>query len=215
MAVQQSAQPARVRAYEWVRNGILTGRLESGSFIDEATVCQAVGVSRTPVREAFHQLSAEKFMVHSPRRGAQVRTVTATELIEVYDSRRLIEGHAGRLVCERELPLPDELTELLDRMEAVDAGTLEGTDLNYRFHRGIVSAAGNTVLTELYEALSPRLLRVSLMAMTARPERRTHIDSEHRLLLKALRERDTDGFLGTLDAHLRPIEAVLAALPGR
>ena len=58
----------------------------------------SVGVSRTPVREAFRQLAAERFIALL-RKGAQVTSVTARELKEVYQSRRLIEGHAIASIC--------------------------------------------------------------------------------------------------------------------
>lgn len=78
-------EPARQRVYEYVRDGILDGRLAGGSFLEEEQVSLAVGVSRTPVREAFQQLHSERLIDLVPRRGAMVRAVTVQELVEVSD----------------------------------------------------------------------------------------------------------------------------------
>ena len=113
--------PARERVYEWLRDEIIRGSLEGGRFLDEQWVSGTVGVSRTPVREAFHRLAAERFITLLPRKGAQVRMVTGRELEEVYQTRMLIEGHAVQVICQRELGAPEQMSELIEPMEAAAA----------------------------------------------------------------------------------------------
>jgi DNA-binding GntR family transcriptional regulator len=214
-APEPAAGPARERVYGWLRDGIIAGELEGGRFLDEHWVSGVVGVSRTPVREAFHQLAAERFISLLPRKGAQVRTVTARELEEVYQSRRLIEGHALSALCAREAGAPPEMAELIDEMDvagrARDWFAVSGFDR--RFHRAIVNAAGNSVLTELYDTLRSRQQRVAVRALEARPERLPIIDAEHRSLVAALDRHDETEALRILHQHLRPVSEVVSALP--
>ncbi|MEV0070307.1 MULTISPECIES: GntR family transcriptional regulator [unclassified Amycolatopsis] len=206
--------PARDRVYAWLRDGIISGALEGGRFLDELWVSGVVGVSRTPVREAFHRLEAERFISLLPRKGAQVRTVTARELEEVYQSRRLIEGHAITEVCAAGAGAPAEMAGLIEDMghAGAERDWFAVSGLDRRFHRAIVNAAGNTVLTELYDTLRSRQQRVAVRALEARPERLSIIDAEHRQLVAALDEGDTETALRILNQHLRPVSEVVSAL---
>ncbi len=214
-AAAQPSGPARERVYAWLRDGIISGEIEGGRFLDEQWVCGVTGVSRTPVREAFHQLAAERFISLLPRKGAQVRTVTARELEEVYESRRLIEGHALAVLCSRGDGAPPEMVELMDEMEragrARDWFAVSGFDR--RFHLAIVTAAGNSVLTELYGSLRSRQQRVAVRALEARPERLTVINAEHRALFAALDRCDEPEATAILHRHLRPVPEIVSALP--
>ncbi|SFH81622.1 GntR family transcriptional regulator [Amycolatopsis regifaucium] len=207
--------PARERVYTWLRDGIISGELEGGRFLDEMWVSGEVGVSRTPVREAFHRLAAERFISLLPRKGAQVRTVTARELEEVYQSRRLIEGHAIAALCANRAGAPAELPELIEAM--VNAGNERDwfavSGFDRRFHRAIVNAAGNSVLTELYDTLRSRQQRVTVRALEARPERLTVINEEHRELVAALNAHDAKEASRLLEEHLRPVSEVMSVLP--
>jgi len=214
-APAESAGPARNQVYAWLRDAIISGEIEGGRFLDEQWVSGIVGVSRTPVREAFHRLAAERFISLLPRKGAQVRTVTARELEEVYQTRRLIEGHAITALCATRTAPPEQMTELLDLMERAGEARdwLEASGLDRTFHHTMVSAAGNSVLAELYDSLRSRQQRVAVRALIARPERLTVINAEHRALVAALTRHDEADALRILRQHLRPVPEVLSALP--
>lgn len=209
-----AAQPARDRVYQWVRDEIIRGTLPAGRFLDESWVSELVGTSRTPVREAFHRLNSERFIDLLPRRGAQVRSVTSRELEEVYSARRLIEGHAARALCLFGSGAPAPMDELATQME--DAGREQDwftvARLDRAFHRSIVDAHGNSVLTELYDALQSRQQRVAVRALQIRPQRVPEIDRQHRAIIDALAANDVDRVALLLDEHLRPIPEITAAL---
>jgi DNA-binding GntR family transcriptional regulator len=209
-----SPQSARDRVYEWVRDEIIKGALPAGRFLDEVWISELVGTSRTPVREAFHRLNSERFIDLLPRRGAQVRSVTARELEEVYASRRLIEGHAARALCLAEAGAPTPLNELAGEMEAAgrEQDWFTVARLDRRFHRTIVDAHGNSILTELYDALRSRQQRVAVRALQIRPQRIPEIDRQHRAIIVALANNDVDAVAALLDEHLRPIPEITAAL---
>ncbi|WP_158745348.1 GntR family transcriptional regulator [Acidisphaera sp. L21] len=207
--------PAKARVYDYVRRAILDGELAGGTFLEEERVCLAVGVSRTPVREAFQQLESERLIDLMPRRGALVRAVTVQELMEVYETRLMIESHAVRKLCSDRQGPPPSMVQTLSRMQqSEDDQTLEHVQLNTAFHRALVAAAGNSVMLELFEFMSTRQERVAMTSISIEPTRRDVILMEHEHLVQALAEHDAASAVATLTDHLRPIREILLHLPG-
>lgn len=212
-AVMRS-KPTRERVYLYVREQILRGRFPGGSFVEEEEISTALGVSRTPVREAFHRLEAERFIDLLPRRGALVRQVNAQELLDLYEARRMIEGHAISRICREEIPLPAEMRTILDALESLpQSDYFNRVELNRQFHFVMVAAVGNIVLSELYQSLGARQQRVAMTAIHADPSRAARISREHHALVAALAEWDEAKALAILEQHLRPIVGVLSRLP--
>jgi DNA-binding GntR family transcriptional regulator len=211
-----ASRPAKERVYLYLRNLILRGELRGGSFIEEEQTSLALGVSRTPVREAFHRLEAERLIDLVPRRGALVRQVTAQELLDVYEARRLIESHAVRRLCDEGAEVPHEMVKLLERMRSFasrDGFAL--TELDRQFHRAMVVASGNSVLVEMYDALRSRQQLVAVTTVSVNPARLKATYQEHQELLDALRSGDAERAVQTFTAHLRPMPEVLARLGER
>lgn len=206
---------ARDRAYAFVRDGILRRTIKAGAFLEEEQVSSAVGVSRTPVREAFHRLAAERWLDLVPRRGAMVRQVTAQDLVDVYEARRVIEGHAIRSLCAARRGVPALSYALLDAMHTEPAAAIaEHVKLDQEFHRSLVATLGNVVLIEMYDGLRARQQLVALSAFAADPSRLQTILDEHRAILAALAEHDSQTAETVLMGHLRPLAEVLARLGG-
>lgn len=204
---------ARERVYDHVRDAILRHEAAPGTFLEEEHVSAAVGVSRTPVREAFHRLAAEGWIDLLPRRGARIRQVTAQELVDVYEVRRVIEAHVARRLCHQRRPVPQAAWDLLGQMQ--EAPTMQiaaHVELDQAFHRALVATAGNEVLLEMYDGLRSRQQRVALSAFGADPTRLRIILDEHKALLGALAAHDAPAFERVLEGHLRPLAEVMARL---
>lgn len=208
-------RPARERVYAYLREQILRGLFEGGSFIEEEHISSIMGVSRTPVREAFHRLEAERFIDLLPRRGALVRQVTAQELADLYETRRMIEGYAIARICREKVPLPARLDQILDDLDIIaDSDYFPRAELNREFHFILVRLLGNEVLSEVYQSLGSRQQRVTMRALAADPSRIDRIRREHREFLAALRAHDEDRARLVLEEHLRPVVGVVSQLPG-
>jgi len=211
--LDRDSASARDRAYAFVRDGILQRTIIVGAFLEEEQVSTAIGVSRTPVREAFHRLAAERWLELVPRRGAMVRQVTAQELVEVYEVRRLLEGHAVRQLCLSRQSVPALSRALLDAMCADGAETIEQhVSLDQQFHRSLVATLGNAVLTEMYDSLRARQQQVALCAFAADPGRLQTILNEHLMLLGALTRFDLTEAEAILSVHLQPLAGILSRL---
>lgn len=211
----EASEPARERIYQYVSREILLGHFAGGSFIEEEQISSVMDVSRTPVREAFHRLEAERFIDLVPRRGALVRQVTAKELLDLYETRRLIEAYSIARICQEKLAVPAEMAALLKKMLQIKAPQtwVEQVHLDWAFHRAMVVAPGNLVLAEAYSSLRARQLRVGVAAMTINPSRLSRIKREHQDLLAALLAHDEAAAREVLEKHLQPIADVISRMP--
>lgn len=201
--VVKNAPSAPDRVYAWLRDGIINGSLSEGSFLDEIWVAESVGTSRTPVREAFHRLNAEHLIDLQPRKGAQVRVVTAKEMAEVNATRYLIESHAAAALCADRIGIPPEMAEVLDQTAEDDgvSNLYRTAELNRDFHRSIVSGHGNNVLMNLYDTLRARQLASILRALKSHPENVEVINRDHREIAAALAACDGPTATALLGKH--------------
>jgi DNA-binding GntR family transcriptional regulator len=205
-------QSARERAYDALLAAILRGDVEPGAFLEEALACELTGVSRTPVREAISRLAAEGYLTLLPRRGAMVRTLAPDELRDLFDVRRMIEAHAIGIICRDKCPIPVELGRLCELHEKIPAGDfLAFTALNQRFHRGIIQAARNQVLMQVFDNLRANLNRVAMLSFKLGVSRTTEAE-QHRALVAALARHDEAAALGVLDLHLRRMPRIVSSL---
>jgi DNA-binding GntR family transcriptional regulator len=214
----QSAKglPAWEKVYAYVRELITSGGIQPGLFLEEEQVCAAVGVSRTPVREAFHRLERDRFIDLLPRRGALIRAVTAQELSQLYETRRLIEAHVMRRIADDRLAVPVSVDALLDRL----AMPSQWRDVRFQaegdftFHRTLVSLLGNEVLLEVFDGLQLRQQRVAMRAIAVNPDRMEIVHAQHAALLAALRAGDAASGVAILNTHLQPAIEVMSRLHG-
>lgn len=91
----------RDQAYTHIRHQMLGGQLKAGTRLSEISVANEIGISKTPVREAFRQLESEGLLEQIPRVGTVVREPTRREIIELYEYREALETHAVRLGIDR------------------------------------------------------------------------------------------------------------------
>lgn len=208
------AEPAWQRVYDYVRARIIAGEIAPGSFLEEEAVSAEVGVSRTPVREAFQRLHAEQFIDRLPRRGAMVRQASAEELIQLYETRRVIESFVVRHIAEDGIAVPVTLDTLLARMSVRRKATdlalqVEG---DFTFHRTLVASLGNAVMLGVFDGLHLRQLRVATRAVALNPGRLALVHAQHAALLAALRRRDSPGAVRILDEHLQPAPDILSRM---
>ena len=187
-----------------LRQMIVAGELAPGQRISEREVGeQLAGVSRTPLREAFKILAAEGLVTISPNRGA---SVTALSMAEVDDTIELLvglEGLSAEAACDR---ISDqalgEIEALHQRMDAAYRAEqlMEYFELNQAIHQRIVDAAGNRVLSRIYEAECARIRRYRY-AGNRRHERWERALAEHQQILGALKARHGALLRELLGAH--------------
>lgn len=202
-------------AAERLREMIVQGELAPGTKLVERVLCDRLGVSRTPLREAIKRLVAEGLVALQPNRGAIVRPLTLEAVRETFEVMGALEALAGGLACrnigERELA---EIRALHYEMLACHArGDLAAYfRCNQAIHAAIVAAGGNATLAAIYRGLNAQVLRARYAANLAR-ERWDAAVREHEAILAALVARDGARLQRLLSEHLgAKMTAVLGAL---
>ncbi|WP_307621483.1 GntR family transcriptional regulator [Streptomyces sp. V3I7] len=196
--------PAADRVYTHVKQGVLDRRYEGGTLLTEGELAEAVGVSRTPVREALLRLEVEGLIRLYPKKGALVLPVSAQEIADVVETRLLVEEHAARKAVPAPPSLIARLEELLDRQkEQAAAGDFAGAAVSDRcFHAEIVRSGGNEILSRLYDQLRDRQLRMGVAVMQSHPDRIAKTLSEHEEILDALRSGDPEAAVAVVHRHV-------------
>jgi DNA-binding GntR family transcriptional regulator len=199
---------AAARVYAHVKERLLDGSFPGGALLSENELSQQLGLSRTPVRQAFVQLEAEGLLELYPKRGALVVPVAASEIEDVFEARLLVEEHcARRAATAGGPPLAAELAEAIAEQEAAigtgGGGMAEFAKSDRRFHRAIVAAAGNAILTRLYDALRDRQQRIAAVSLARSPGDAARFIDEHRGIADALGRADATEACELVSAHLR------------
>jgi DNA-binding GntR family transcriptional regulator len=140
-------------AYAAIRERILSGSLARGARVHQEELALALGVSRTPVREALRRLAAEGLVELHTNRGARVADLDRAGLRAAYEARLVIEPGAARLAAARRPPEAlARMREALARQRRAGAGGRAFAAIR-DFHLALVSAAGNPFLDQLSAAL--------------------------------------------------------------
>jgi DNA-binding GntR family transcriptional regulator len=198
--------------YRAVRDGILTGSHPAGSRLREEELAAAIGVSRTPVREALRRLHAEGLVEVLPVRGAVVARWGDHDLDEIFELRTLLEGYGSRRASER--VTPDQLENLISLCDEMDRRLHrpskraydEITELNLQFHQMIHGATENKrLLVLLSNLIHVPLVQHNFHRYT--PAELARSFSHHRELVDALTARDGDWAESVMHSHIRAARA--------
>ena len=212
-----SDSPARAtvtaadRVYRHVKQGVLERRYEGGVLLTEGEVAEAVGVSRTPVREALLRLETEGLLKLYPKKGALVLPVSAQEIADVIETRLLVEEFTVR----RAVPAPPALLERLaallaeQRRQAAAGDIAAAMTADRSFHAEIVRHAGNAILSRLYDQLRDRQLRMGVALLHAHPDRMDRTLDEHAEILGALRAGDAEAAASAVRGHIGRVETLV------
>jgi DNA-binding GntR family transcriptional regulator len=194
------------RAYDWTRSKILDGSFSDGSMISESDVSEPLGISRTPVREAFLRLEHDGTLKVYPKRGALIIPITAQDMRDVLEARLLIEPWAVSVVARssRREPLVDTLHSLLDRQQRAAAAemVLEYQEADRLFHEAIVAATKNRLVDVFYQSLRDRQLRMGAAALAKHHERHGSIVDEHQQIAEAISRGDGESAARIVKIHI-------------
>lgn len=193
-----------------VREDILDGVFTAGDALPQEELAARYGVSRSPLREALRQLEAEGWIVYHPNRGAFVATLSARDVHELYQVRRILEVGALRLA----LPKLDDAT--LRRMREIDRAMRKATNykdaiaLHAEFHGALYGLIDNPRLSEAIRRHHVRVQRLpNPQESTSRVMRASRND--HRDLFEALEAGDVRVAERVTLAHLDHLEAIMLA----
>jgi DNA-binding GntR family transcriptional regulator len=172
--------------------------------LDETDLCERLGISRTPLREALKVLTAEGLLRHEPRQGCFVSVVTEQDLDDIFPVIALLEGRcayeAANNASDADL---QELGALHDRLQGhAKAGRI--TDYyacNFAIHEAIILLANNRWLGQSIADLR-KILKLSRLQSLSAPGRLKQSLSEHMTVFAALKSRDSEGAEAAMRTHL-------------
>lgn len=185
-------RPLREIVFEALRNAIVERKLEPGERLMEVQLAEAMGVSRTPVREAIRRLELEGFVVMIPRKGAYVAQLSLKDIADAFEIRGALEGLAASLAAERATDEEIEKLELViaRTAECLDSGNRDkAVELDIQFHEVLYQASRNERLTQMISNLREQILRFRTQSL-AYPGRLAIAVHEHGLIVDAVAERD-------------------------
>lgn len=194
-------------AYRVLHARIVSGELKPGQKMREVEIADSLGLSRTPVREAFHRLKGDGLLTQEPNKGAVVRQLDYQSISELYKIREVLEGTAAGLAARQisEVELAALYDMLALQMQAKD-DVAEASRLNKLFHRTLCLSAHNRYLVEMIDGLdlSMALLGRSTLGLDARKDEAI---AEHREILDAIAADDATAAEETARRHIRSAHA--------
>jgi len=190
-------------AYDALLTAISAGAFAPGDRLREEDVADRLDLSRTPVREALRRLESDGIVEHRPRVGAVIRTLSHTEIVELYEMRIVLERTAAEMAATHGAEAEfDALAATNDRIAAHRDTPALGAAINQSFHRGLYLAGRNRFLLEAARALNNSLLLLGPTTYTD-PDRMDVVVRQHRDIVAALRSRDVRAAGQAAETHLK------------
>jgi len=198
---------------EHIREMIFSGALSGGDRVPEKLLCERLGISRTPLREALKVLASEGLLTLLPNRGARVARLTVDAVEELFPVMGALEALAGELACAR--ASNDQIAEVRAlhyqmALHHARGEILPYFELNQRIHEAILAAADNPTLKASYDALAGRVRLARYRANMSKP-RWDQAMAEHEEMLDALSRRDGGRLAEVLRRHLDNKRATVVA----
>ncbi|HEX5129944.1 MAG TPA: GntR family transcriptional regulator [Usitatibacter sp.] len=188
-----------------IKRMIESGALLPGSRIPERQLCAQLGVSRTPLREAFQVLSARGILELQPGRGAVVRRLPPDEIDQMFEVLEVLEALAAERACGAMSDAAlERIRALHDRMMAAyrARNRTRFFALNEEIHDEIVRASGSPVLTRVCASLGDQVRRIRYMSQITDAQWKLAVRG-HEAIMKALEARDARAAGKVLREHIR------------
>lgn len=184
----------RGRVFHKLREDILSGKYEENEELKEVAIGEELGVSRTPVREAFRQLELEGLIQIIPNKGAYVTGITEKDVKDIYMIRSLLEGLCARWATEH--ITPEQMGEMeeniyLSRFHAQKGHLEQLAELDNRFHDILYEACNSKILEHQLKDFHQYVLRVRRKTLASK-NRGPKSNEEHEQILLAIKAGDAD-----------------------
>ncbi len=196
-------------AYERIKKGILSLQFPPGFVLQERSLAELLGMSRTPVREAIHSLMRENWLVVTARSHSRVREISTGDIEDLYRVRGIIEIGALSLLVER--GLAETCAVLLEKQQKKMAKCYRSfrqendlftfIELDRDFHSTIYSTLGNIRMQNIWRSVSDEVVWYGMMAMITQ-ERFSAVLEEHEYVIESLKKADVVSIAAAVKNHL-------------
>lgn len=197
-------RPLHEEVADRLRELVTEGVLPPGHHLNERVLCAQLGVSRTPLREAFKVLAAERLIELHPNRGASVAALSAQDVAQLFEVMSALEGLSGELAAQRCTDAEVAEARAL-HYEMLAAHARRDLPAYYRLNRAIHDlikrCARNEVLSGTYDSINLRIQNLRFRSNFNR-EKWDAAVIEHQQMIEALAARDAPRLRALLERHL-------------
>lgn len=176
----------------YLRDQIISLRIKPGEQLNESLLIDKIGVSRAPLREAFRLLEGEGLITRYSGKGVFVREITATDILELFPIRAVLESLAAEMAAPRLTDMElDNIRKINEKMEQAiqDGNKRLCVRLNYDFHKKIVKAANNRKLEEMIRSVGRQSMWYIFAALYY-SKAQDYAMASHKDIYSALKKRD-------------------------
>ena len=190
--------------FEHLETDILSGKYQRGEILTEAKLCQELGVSRTPVREALRRLSQEHIIEESTK-GSIVIGISESDLADIFLIRENIEGLAAETAAKnRSAEQLNELRKTLELQEfylsKMDSEEIKIMD--NRFHELIYKACGGITFYDTLEPLHKKIQKYRKAAVNNNSRAIASVE-EHKKIFEAIDDQDGEAARKYATEHIK------------
>ena len=194
----------RGRVFQKLREDILDGKYQENDELKEAAIAEELGVSRTPVREAFRQLELEGLIRIVPNKGAYVTGISMSDVADIYEIRSLLEGLCARWATKK---ITKEKIEELEEIILLSEFHLQKehydqlTELDNRFHMNLYEACESKMLIHLLKDFHQYVQKQRQQTLSNH-ERSAAAVAEHKSIMEAIRDGNAQLAEKLADEHI-------------
>ena len=199
--------------YQDLRQAIVRGEIAAGSRLVENRIAEAMGISRTPVREAIHKLEREGLIEQRQKGGFVVVGISRNDIEEIFGIRSVLESYAAGLAALRHTKgdlagLEKKIDEFQDNL---DAGRMDRlVKINTEFHQLLYALSGNSRLIRMIGTLQDQFHRFRKIIL-ARKSLARKSNEDHRRMLVYIRKKDVEETEGLVKKHILKGQAAVLA----
>ena len=191
-----------------IRRRILTGEFRPGQKINESEIAVNLGISRSPVREAFRILERDGLITTLPRKGSYITDISLKDLEELFEIRKILECFALDCIKKRAKKSQEKIQSMT---EELDRNLLKKHDpfiVISGFHYNLVELSNNSRLIELYKILEVSLRRYWLIYHSENGQRDISFE-HHQEILNILKKGDYAGTKKLLKKHIHYVKGIV------
>lgn len=207
-----SRSPLQIQAYEYLKEQILSGKLDPDVLYSETRMSAEIGVSRTPMREAIQCLSQDGYIHVVPSKGFMIRQLNEKDMVETIQVRCAIEGFCVHVIAsetesKKGQKLLKDLEKLLEKQEKAlqnkkeEVARKQFMEYDHQFHLALVDYVDNAEFKQTFQRLM-YLIHLTTAGALAVPGRSEDTLKEHKLFFSYLKDGDGDAAYKLMMVHL-------------
>jgi DNA-binding GntR family transcriptional regulator len=196
----------------FLREEIYSGHLAPGERLLEVEICERLGISRAPLREALLTLHADGLLDMRPHRGATVTAFSDDDIREIFALRLHLDPLAASAAAQR--CDPDAIASLRAALTQMDLAVQHRDGLaealaHADFHRALGRASGMTRLASFIDSLCTQMLASHGTGMIDNPDQASTLVPDHAAIVEAIAAGDADEAAEKTRVHFRPVDPML------